>query len=235
MTGEPSDISTKAPSMHERRRGVPAFIHDERTTAPASESPPSESRRTGGDTGRRIPGEPGLWVFVLGDMTLFGVFFLAFVVARKQTPESFAATAELLDVWSGLFNTVVLLSSSFCVLVALKALVDGRIVRARLFLVVTASLGVAFAIVKASEYQHLSTLGVSPTTNLFSTYYYVLTGIHLSHVIIGTVLLCACVFRLRTRTGDQRFTEGAGAYWHMVDALWMVLFPLLYLVPAAGY
>jgi nitric oxide reductase NorE protein len=167
-------------------------------------------------------------------MTLFGVFFLGFVVARKQTPESFAATAELLDVWSGLFNTVVLLSSSFCVLVALKALVDGRIVRARLFLVVTASLGVVFAIVKAREYEHLSTLGVSPTTNLFSTYYYVLTGIHLSHVIIGTILLCACAFRLRTRTGDQRFTEGAGAYWHMVDALWMVLFPLLYLVPAAG-
>lgn len=216
-----------------RKSGAPAFIHPERRIVRSPDAPPP-GPRIRQEVGGHIPGEPGLWVFILGDMTLFGVFFLAFVVARKQSPEAFATTAELLDVWSGLVNTIVLVTSSFCVLAALTAFRDARIRRGRGLLGSAAGLGLVFVIIKVSEYTHLLPDGVSPTTNLFSTYYYVLTGIHLSHVAIGVILMCACLLRMRTRTHDEQFREGAGAYWHMVDALWMVLFPLFYLVPAAG-
>lgn len=175
-----ADVNARASSADRRRPAAPAFIHSERATAAPVEMP--DTTRPQEDVlGRRIPGEPGLWVFILGDMTLFGVFFLAFVVARKQSPETFAATAEHLDVWSGLINTIVLLASSFCVLAALNALRDSRVRRARVLLGVTVLFGIAFVIIKADEYIHLSSGGISPTTNLLATYYYVLTGIHLSH------------------------------------------------------
>ncbi|WP_067650428.1 cytochrome c oxidase subunit 3 [Nocardia harenae] len=213
-----------APERAER----PLFLRGEPTPArvPRPSAPP---RAAAG----RIPGEPGLWVFVLGDMTLFGVFFVAYVAALDRQPALFAAGAAALDRWSGLLNTTILLASSFCVAGALAAGRAGRTGTARRFFGLTAVLGLAFAVVKLAEYRHLAGLGFAPVTDLYFTYYFVLTGIHLTHVLIGLALILACLRGCgRPGFAASRFPEGAGVYWHMVDALWMVLFPLLYLVPA---
>ncbi len=179
-----------------------------------------------------VPGEPGLWFFILGDMALFGVFFVAFLAAMRQDPDTFAASASTLDTWSGMTNTIVLLVSSFCVVGALR---QRRTPSARwsvALLLLASGLGVTFAAVKLGEYIHLTALDRTPSTDLFYTYYFVLTGIHLLHVFIGICLLLLLAVRAWRGNASTRFFEGSCAYWHMVDALWMVLFPILYLVPS---
>jgi nitric oxide reductase NorE protein len=167
-------------------------------------------------------------------MTLFGLFFVAYLAAADRERAVFGAGALALDPWSGLVNTIVLLTSSFCVVAALDSLRAQRLRRARNLFGVTVGLGTVFVVVKTTEYWHLADRGPSPATDLFFTYYFVLTGIHLTHVLIGIALICACLPGCRGPDGHASgFAVGAGAYWHMVDALWMVLFPILYLVPAA--
>lgn len=180
---------------------------------------------------RHIPGEAGLWVFILGDMSIFALFFATILFTRGQSLEVFRASQQELHPPLALINTVLLLIGSLFVVRGVSMAREGAKAAPRYFLA-TVACALGFTIVKAVEYSLLARAGHTPVSNTFFTYYFGFTGIHLAHVLIGAVLMAilAAVTRRRPTAGRIRLIEACACYWHMVDALWLLLFPLLYLV-----
>ena len=184
-------------------------------------------------TTRRIPGEQGTWIFLLGDMLVFAVFFATFLVERAKTPEVFDVARKTLHANIGLVNTLVLLTSSLFVVAAIGAIRTGRRAIAARALLIAAGCGVVFVALKVTEYVLLAGAGHGPGANHFYLYYFILTGLHLLHVVIGILVLTLMFTQTRrTELSATRLAviEGGGCFWHLVDLLWIVLFPLLYLV-----
>ncbi|MEV5839312.1 cytochrome c oxidase subunit 3 [Nocardia sp. NPDC052112] len=203
---------------------LPGFVWDEDVPGPA---PETRKEPDNGDT----PGELGLWVFILGDMTLFGLFFAVFLWENRHDRLAFAESAAHLHRSIGAVNTLVLLLSSYLVVIALHAHRQGAASKARTVLVGVLGCAMVFAALKGVEYSTAITSGHVVTSNMFWTFYFVSTGIHLLHVLIGAVLVMLwrekCRYD-RSATGSLRFSEIAAVYWHMVDLLWVVIFTLLY-------
>ncbi|GAY17150.1 cytochrome c oxidase subunit 3 [Mycobacterium sp. shizuoka-1] len=182
---------------------------------------------------RRIPGEQGTWVFLLGDMGVFAAFFATFMVERSKAPEVFDAARKTLHVNIGLVNTLVLLTSSLFVVAAIGAIRTGARSTAFTALLIAMGCGVVFVALKVTEYVLLAGAGHGPGGNHFYLYYFILTGLHLLHVCIGILVLALMLTQTRrTELSATRLAviEGGGCFWHLVDLLWIVLFPLLYLV-----
>lgn len=170
---------------------------------------------------------------ILGELTIFAVFFGAYVWARGDDPELFRSSQEHLTQWRAVINTVLLLTSSLCVAAAVKAVRRGTADVARPLLLAALVGGAGFLVVKFVEYAELFGDDLSPATNDFFMYYFILTWLHLLHLLVGMAVL----FFLRSLAGRAEITprqvgyvEAGGCYWHMVDVIWIVLFPLLYLV-----
>ncbi|MEA3301513.1 MAG: cytochrome c oxidase subunit 3 [Pseudomonadota bacterium] len=181
---------------------------------------------------RHMPGEEGVWVFILGDMTVFALFFAVFAWYRGVDPALFTASQQTLNAGYGLFNTCLLLTSSWFVVLAMNAARRHLNNQAALLLVLAFLCGLGFSLVKFLEYGEKIAAGLVPTTNNFYMFYYILTGLHFVHVVIGMVVVLFMAHRARRgiRGGDMGFLEGGASYWHMVDLLWIVLFPLIYLM-----
>lgn len=182
---------------------------------------------------RKITGEAGIWVFVVGDMTVFGIFFIVFAYYYALDPELFIASQQLLNQNYAAINTVLLLSSSWFVVLAIHAVRKNLGRYAGWFFLMAFCCGAGFATVKFLEYGEKLSHGITLTTNDFFMYYYVYTALHFLHVSIGMLVL----LYLWRRSHKEKFTaqdisifESGGVYWHMVDLLWIVLFPLLYLI-----
>lgn len=181
---------------------------------------------------RHLPGEEGVWVFIFGDLLVFATFFMTYAVERMGNLALFSRSQALLDRQLGLLNTLLLLTSSWCVAQAVAA-VRREDRRARMLIGGAILLGVGFVAVKFVEYGAKISAGITLNTNGFFIYYYMFTAIHLIHVLIGLGVL-TFVFSRFDRTG--RYTaglpliEGGGAFWHLVDLLWILLFALLYLL-----
>ena len=185
---------------------------------------------------RGVPGEVGLWVFIFGDMTVFGAMLITSMVESRHERPVFATSSASLHQPLGATNTMLLLVSSLLVVLAARshraqdAAAAGRLLTGALFC------AGGFVALKAVEYSVEVGGGHDPSTNLFFTFYFVLTGLHLVHVLIGVGLLLTW----RTKTRRQRswiessaFVESASSYWHMVDLLWIAIYSLLYLVRVA--
>lgn len=187
----------------------------------------------GGKSRPHLPGEPGIWVFILGDMTIFGLFFATFMYYRGQAPEVFAQSQALLNQNWGATNTLLLLTSSWFVVIALNAVRAGRMALSTRLLGAAWLCGLCFVVVKYFEWGEKLRAGHTLMSNDFFMYYYVFTGIHLLHLVIGLgVLLFLIAISRRTALdakGLMVFESGA-CFWHMVDLLWIVLFPIIYLV-----
>lgn len=182
---------------------------------------------------KHVPGEPGVWVFILGDLVVFGVFFVYFLVQRMKEPVLFAASQEALNRDLGAINTVFLLVSSLCVVIAIRAIRATERVVAKRFIIGAFLCGIAFIAVKAFEYHERIAAHQLPSTNGFFMLYFVLTGLHLVHLIVGLAVLTALWSFARKpelTTYQWAFFEGGACFWHMVDLLWLVLFPLIFLV-----
>jgi nitric oxide reductase NorE protein len=183
---------------------------------------------------RHVPGEPGIWVLLFGDMMVFTVLFTVYLHQRGARPELFAASQGALNRALGATNTLVLLTSSLLVVFATRALrrPELRHLAQRLTLG-GALVGSCFVAIKAYEYHEKIAAGITPSTNEFFMYYFVLTGLHLAHVIIGLIVLTVLSTLARkpepTKT-HIAFFEGGACFWHMVDLLWIVIFPLVFLV-----
>jgi nitric oxide reductase NorE protein len=183
---------------------------------------------------RHVPGEAGLWVLLFGDMTIFTVIFTVYLHDRGKNVELFAASQEHLNRSLGAVNTLILLASSILVVFATRALRNGHLRHLAPRLTVAAiGVGACFVVSKAIEYHEKVAVGITPVTNNFYMWYYVITGLHLVHVVLGLVLLTVLSRLARKRespSGHFVFFEGGACFWHMVDLLWIVIFPLLYLV-----
>ncbi|MGV6807573.1 MAG: cytochrome c oxidase subunit 3 family protein [bacterium] len=188
---------------------------------------PSTDDHSGG-----YPGEEGLWIFILGDMLVFSLFFLTFLYYRALDIELFTASKAQLSVSLGAVNTLLLLTSSWFVVTGINAARRGFDRHARLLFQLALLCGLGFVGIKYIEYSSKVAQGYTLTSNDFFMYYYIFTGIHLIHVVIGMLVLWLMAKKvIGNRNGQSlRMLECGGIYWHMVDLLWIILFPLLYLV-----
>jgi nitric oxide reductase NorE protein len=183
---------------------------------------------------RWVPGEVGIWGFILTDMTGFGVYFLVVAYQRTQQPEVFAHGRQLTNLWAGVLNTFLLLTASFFVALAVHHVRQGRPAAGRGMLLGTGICGTGFVVNKYFEWGAELAAGHNPLSDNFFQLYYVLTGIHLLHVLVALavgVYLWRMAGRVRNRpTARQlRFIENGASYWHMVDLIWLGLFALFYL------
>jgi len=181
----------------------------------------------------RLPGGEGIWVFIFGDLLIFSLFFIVFLDYRAEDLALFRQAANTLNLTFGLFNTIVLLVSSWLIVGALKAYRNKQFAWLERFSWGGLLCGTLFLILKIFEYKEKIEAGHYVTTNDFYMFYFVLTGIHLFHVFIGLGVLVWLIYGIRNNPDklSQTSIEAAGIFWHMVDLLWIVLFPLLYLLP----
>ena len=192
--------------------------------------PPSASAFRGST--RRLAGDAGVWVFIGADMAAFGLFFLIFTVGRVTHPALYEHSRQALNPTIGLLSTLFLLTSSWLVVLAVSAARHDDRGPARILLVLAMLAGSGFAVNKVIEYTTKLNSGITMLSNEFFTYYFIFTGIHFVHFIIGMVALGLCVSKARHERSNARFLtwiESVGCYWHMVDLLWIVLFPMLYM------
>jgi nitric oxide reductase NorE protein len=187
-------------------------------------------RRAGGTRGH-VPGEASMWFFVIGDLLIFGVYFVGYMYFRGQNHQLFLASQARLNVDVGAINTVVLLTSSLFVALGTASARAGNIAAGLRAFWIALAFGVAFPLLKMFEWIPEISAGLTPGKNLFFMYYYVMTGMHLCHVALGLVILCFVIRNLKTSARPKiSFVETGATYWHMVDVLWLVLFALLYLM-----
>jgi nitric oxide reductase NorE protein len=183
---------------------------------------------------RHVPGEPGIWILIFGDMVVFTVLFAVYLNRRGHNEALFAESQAALNQTLGAVNTLVLLCSSMLIVLAALAFrsEQWRHLTARLT-VAAVAVGSCFVVVKVIEYHEKVAAGLTPSTNEFFMYYFVLTGLHLAHVVIGLIVLTV-LSRLARKPAPTRthiaFFEGGACFWHMVDLLWLIIFPLFFLV-----
>jgi nitric oxide reductase NorE protein len=182
---------------------------------------------------RRLPGDSGVWLFIAADTFMFGLFFSSFMFERLKNVELFNQSQRALSPTVGAVNTLFLLAGSYFVVLAVDAAKQGMEQAVVNRLTLGIACGGAFAISKLFEYGAKFAAGISIVTNDYYVFYFVLTGVHFLHLCIGVIVLAILRHKARGGVGDGRWfgwLESGACYWHMVDLLWIMLFPLLYLV-----
>lgn len=186
----------------------------------------------------------GMWIFLFTEIMLFGGFFVLYAAYFHRYPDSFVAAGARLDTMIGGINTVILLVSSFGVAASITAIRTGGKRAAVCWLLMAIFLALIFLGNKYVEWGHKihqdifpgsATLSEGPPgENLFFALYYGVTGLHGLHVLIGMVLLSLSAIATYTgRINQERYVllDNCGLYWHLVDLIWIFVFPLFYLVP----
>src|ERR1700743_1835688 len=187
--------------------------------------------RPAADARGHVPGESSMWFFVIGDLLIFAVYFVGYMYFRGQNHELFLKSQARLNLDIRAVNTVVLLTSSLFAALGTQAARAGNRADALRRFWAALAFGAAFPLLKMFEWIPEITNGLTPGTNLFFMYYYVMTGMHLCHVALGLVIMCFIIRNLKTAEAPKiSFVETGATYWHMVDVLWLVLFALLYLM-----
>ena len=189
-------------------------------TARDEETKSNEEHRPG-----HLPGELMMWVLILSELAVFGAGLLAFLAVRLTDPQGFAEAQTHLHRTGAAANTLVLVTSGWLAALATRAAEAGQTRRLRLLLAPAILLGGVFLVLKASEYADLFAQGIGTETHAFYTFSFLLTGFHAAHVLAGMVLL-ALVGWLAT----PKAVETGAAFWHMVDLVWVLLFPVVYLL-----
>lgn len=182
-----------------------------------------------GHSTRQLPGEVGLWLFILSDLLLFALYFVLFSYDLATDPESFQEGQGTLNRSIGLINTLLLLTGSWAV--AMGTRVERNSTRSGYYLWAATLSGVLFLILKAVEYGHLFGMGYSLIDSRFFTWYFFLSGYHALHVVAGIIILQVVVSRYRHHKAvTDELVEAAGCYWHLVDLLWIGIFSIVYLI-----
>ena len=174
-----------------------------------------------------------IWVFILAELLAFGVLFVVYGVTRAKHLALFDEMQLTLDRNAGALNTVLLITGSWCVARAVAATKRERSAASARWLLAGIVAGLGFVAVKLVEYSAKFAAGVDLDTNLFYMFYLSLTFFHFMHVILGLVILCFVWNKTRQggySAADCHGMETGASYWHMVDLVWIVLFPLVYVM-----
>lgn len=192
----------------------------------------------------------GMWVFLVTEILFFGGLFAAYVIYRSWYPDLYIQASELLNTTWGAVNTAVLIGSSLTVAMAIRSAQTNDNRGVYLNLLITLALAVVFMVIKYFEYTHKFHYGIypggnfaptgeyaeiltHPKANIFFSIYYMMTGLHGLHVIIGIGLMIWLAVKAKNNAFSAEYytpVEIVGLYWHLVDIIWIFLFPLLYLI-----
>jgi cytochrome c oxidase subunit 3 len=187
----------------------------------------------------------GMWLFMVTEVLMIGALFVGYILFRSMYLDAFHEAHKMLDVRMGTINTIILISSSVTMLLAVTASQRGDRAKTFQMLLATFLFGCGFLVVKYFEYSHKIHDGLlpgglfhnahvtHPKGPLFFSFYFMMTGIHAFHVILGMGLMVWLMRRnARGEFSPEFYTpvELVGFYWHFVDLVWIYLFPLLYLV-----
>ncbi|GHG77499.1 cytochrome c oxidase subunit 3 [Comamonas sp. JC664] len=198
----------------------------------------------GDESSREDAAHLGMWIFIATEVLLFAVLFTAYALYRLTYPDLFQRAPAHMDVFLGTLNTFVLVTSSIVVALAVDSVRKGRDFAGAALLALAVLLGIAFLSIKAAEYaKHVRDGALPgawyayeafavPGANLYFTLYWVMTGVHAVHVLVGVSVLVTLMLRTLTGEFGARFHTPValgGMYWHLVDVIWLFLWPLLYL------
>ena len=175
-----------------------------------------------------------MWAFLASDVMFFGTFIATYLVYRNRSLVG-PYPADVLDIPLTTISTFVLLMSSLAMVLALHYVREGSKLSGRIWILVTALLGVVFIGFQVYEFYEFVNEGLTPRTNLFGTTFFILTGFHGAHVTIGILWLLFMLFahiKGTLRSDNALDLEIAGLYWHFVDIVWIVIFTVVYLVTA---
>lgn len=178
-----------------------------------------------------VPGQPDMWAFVIFEGLVFASYFVVYMIFRTQSPRLYLQSQAQLDLRIGVFETLVLLMSSWSMARCVQASRAGTFRSALANALATTVFGVVFLVSKVSEWAKYIHSGFGFSTNEFFSHYFFLTGIHFLHLLIGFVALGVVVYQLRSPARrSQELVETGATYWHTVDFLWILIFALLYVV-----
>jgi nitric oxide reductase NorE protein len=181
---------------------------------------------------KRLPGDLAMWFFILAELTVFAIFFIGFAIAEQLNSEMFIVSKAKLHPIAGLINTIALITSSLFVALSVRAIHLGHVKKSINFLVLSQCIACIYLVVKIWEYQFLFGIGIDIETNTFFTLYFLITFFHFMHVLLGMVILV--FIGINAKKGlykeDIAGFESGACYWHMVDMLWIILFPLIYII-----
>jgi cytochrome c oxidase subunit 3 len=190
----------------------------------------------------------GMWIFLATEILFFGGALMAYMIYRRWYPDAFALASSHIDILPGAINTAVLIISSLTMALAVHAAQTGERGKILFFIVITMILGAAFLGIKAYEYHEKYVEGFIPglglefrfpepayakNAQIFFSIYFVLTGLHALHMIVGLGLMTWMFIWVKKGVIDTQYyapIEIVGLYWHFVDIVWIFLFPLLYLI-----
>ncbi|MCW1246796.1 cytochrome c oxidase subunit 3 family protein [Pseudomonas sp. SAICEU22] len=182
---------------------------------------------------RRLPGDLAMWFFILAELSVFALLILAFTVAQALHPQMFSEGRQLLDRSTGLAMTLSLLTAGLFAALALEQARQDRSRRAALLLGGALLLACGYVGIKLNEYAHLLANGLGMEHNTFFTLYWILTAFHFLHVLLGMVILAWLAEGCRRRrycAQQHSGLESGVLYWHMVDLVWVLLFPVVYIL-----
>ena len=185
----------------------------------------------------------GMWLFILSELLLFGGMFILYSAYRYKNPVDFHHASRELEVLLGTLNTIILLTSSLSMAASISALQRGQRKLSMVLLMATMALGLLFLVNKGFEWGTKIEHGIYPNSPillarakgeiLFYGLYFVMTGLHGLHVLVGVCVLCGMWMLIaKDKINQMRFVplENAGLYWHLVDIIWIFLYPLFYLI-----
>jgi len=179
-----------------------------------------------------LPGNAGVWLFIFVEITTFALFFLTYSVLYRLNDSSFEQYKAVLHLDLGVINTIMLLTSSLFVALAVNKAKIQQNTRVAGYLLLAMICGFVYIGTKFWEWQQLYSIGYTLHTNTFFSFYFFLTLFHWLHVILALIILNN--FRSRYQKADPppslEGIQSAGSYWHMVDMLWIILFLLIYIV-----
>ena len=178
------------------------------------------------------PGGILLWILILLEVFTFGLALAGLIYYRFQEPELFTQSTAVLNKTLGGINTIVLLTSGFFMALAVHYFKKENVKNGIYSMLATILVGSAFLVIKCFEYEEKLNVGLGLDENMFFTFYWLLTGFHFIHVIVGLAILTIILVKITNKQKAVKIEdiEAGGAFWHMCDLIWLLIFPALYLV-----
>lgn len=193
----------------------------------------STSVEPGGVAPRHLPGDLAMWFFILAELSVFAILILVFAVTQALKPQLFSESRLLLNTSTGLAMTLSLLTAGLFAALAQAQVRRSRPRHGAAWLLAALLVASVYVVLKVTEYRHLLASGLGMEHSTFFTLYWILTGFHFLHVLLGMFILGWLAERCRRGLYDASNRSGFESgvlYWHMVDLIWVVLFPLVYVL-----